>query len=52
MDILGISGFYHDSAAVIVRDGRIVAAAHLQQPELLIHAREPRALHGGEWHPF
>ncbi len=25
--ILGISGFYHDSAAAILRDGRIVAAA-------------------------
>ena len=25
--ILGISGFYHDSAAVLVRDGEIVAAA-------------------------
>ena len=27
MNILGISAFYHDSAAAIVRDGRIVAAA-------------------------
>lgn len=27
MDILGISAFYHDSAAVLVRDGVIVAAA-------------------------
>jgi len=27
MDILGISAFYHDSAAVLVRDGEIVAAA-------------------------
>jgi carbamoyltransferase len=26
-DILGISAFYHDSAAALVRDGRIVAAA-------------------------
>jgi carbamoyltransferase len=26
-DILGISAFYHDSAACLVRDGRIVAAA-------------------------
>ncbi len=25
--ILGISAFYHDSAAALVRDGRIVAAA-------------------------
>ncbi len=27
MNILGISAFYHDSAAVLLRDGRIVAAA-------------------------
>src|SRR4051812_36051 len=27
MDILGISAFYHDSAACLVRDGTIVAAA-------------------------
>ncbi len=27
MHILGLSGFYHDSAAAIVRDGEIVAAA-------------------------
>jgi carbamoyltransferase len=27
MDILGISAFYHDSAACLVRDGDIVAAA-------------------------
>ena len=27
MDILGISAFYHDSAACLVRDGRIFAAA-------------------------
>ena len=27
MNILGISAFYHDSAACLVRDGRIVAAA-------------------------
>ena len=27
MNILGISAFYHDSAATLVRDGRIVAAA-------------------------
>ena len=26
-DILGISAFYHDSAACLVRDGKIVAAA-------------------------
>ena len=27
MNILGISAFYHDSAAALVSDGRIVAAA-------------------------
>ena len=27
MDILGISAFYHDSAAALVRDGKIIAAA-------------------------
>lgn len=27
MDILGLSAYYHDSAACLVRDGRIVAAA-------------------------
>ena len=27
MNILGISAFYHDSAAAIVRDGEIIAAA-------------------------
>lgn len=27
MNILGISGFYHDSAACLVRDGQIIAAA-------------------------
>ena len=26
--ILGISAFYHDSAAALVRDGEVVAAAH------------------------
>jgi carbamoyltransferase len=27
MDILGISAYYHDSAACLLRDGKIVAAA-------------------------
>ena len=27
MDILGISAYYHDSAACLVRDGEIIAAA-------------------------
>ena len=28
MNILGISGFYHDSAAALLCDGKLVAAAH------------------------
>jgi carbamoyltransferase len=28
MNILGISAFYHDSAAALVQDGKLVAAAH------------------------
>lgn len=31
MNILGISAFYHDSAAALVRDGDIVAAAQLER---------------------
>lgn len=27
MDVLGVSGLYHDAAAALVRDGRVVAAA-------------------------
>jgi carbamoyltransferase len=27
MNILGVSAYYHDSAACLVRDGRVVAAA-------------------------
>jgi carbamoyltransferase len=27
MDILGISAYYHDSAACLIRDGKIIAAA-------------------------
>ena len=27
MIVLGLSAFYHDSAAALVRDGKIVAAA-------------------------
>ena len=27
ISILGISGFYHDSAAVLINDGKIIAAA-------------------------
>jgi hypothetical protein len=31
MNILGISAFYHDSAACLVRDGEIVAAAQAER---------------------
>lgn len=31
MDILGISAFYHDSAAALIRDGRIIAAAQQER---------------------
>jgi carbamoyltransferase len=27
MHILGISAFYHDSAAALLRDGKVIAAA-------------------------
>ncbi len=35
MSILGISAYYHDSAACLLRDGEIVAAAQEErfQPE-------------------
>jgi carbamoyltransferase len=42
--ILGISAFYHDSAAVLVEDGRIVAAAQEERFSRKKHdARFPRA---------
>src|SRR4030042_1042456 len=37
MDILGISAFYHDSAACLVRDGRIVAAAQEERFSRIKH---------------
>jgi len=40
MDILGISAFYHDSAACLVRDGRIVAAA--QEERFTRKKHDPR----------
>ena len=45
MHILGISAFYHDSAAALLRDGVLVAAAHEERftrkrhdPALPVHA--------------
>src|SRR5438477_8986112 len=40
MNVLGISAFYHDSAAALVRDGVIVAAA---QEERFSRRRHDRA---------
>jgi len=41
--ILGISAFYHDSAAALVRDGEIVAAAQEERFSRKKHdARFPR----------
>ncbi|MBW2118823.1 MAG: carbamoyltransferase [Deltaproteobacteria bacterium] len=40
MDILGISCFYHDSAACLVRDGRILAAA--QEERFTRKKHDPR----------
>jgi len=37
MDILGISAFYHDSAACLVRDGAIVAAAQEERFSRIKH---------------
>lgn len=31
MNILGISAYYHDSAAVLVRDGEIVAVSQAER---------------------
>ena len=37
MNILGISAFYHDSAACLVRDGRIFAAAQQERFSRIKH---------------
>ncbi len=43
MRVLGISAFYHDSAAALVRDGEIVAAAQEERFSRVKHdARFPR----------
>ncbi len=42
MNILGISAFYHDSAAALLQDGKIVAAAHEERFSRVKHdARFP-----------
>lgn len=44
MEVLGISAFYHDSAAALVRDGDIVAAAQEERFSRLKHDRRfPRS---------
>ena len=44
MNILGISGYYHDSAAALVDDGRIIAAAQEERFSRKKHdARFPHA---------
>ncbi len=59
MNILGISAYYHDSAACLLRDGRILCAA--QEERLLISnpdsglqrgggSQEPRQLRGKRRH--
>jgi carbamoyltransferase len=40
MNILGISAFYHDSAAAVVRDGEIVAAAQEERFTRIKHDRD------------
>jgi carbamoyltransferase len=40
MNILGISAFYHDSAAALLRDGEIVAAA--QEERFTRKKHDPR----------
>ena len=37
MNILGISAFYHDSAAALVQDGEIVAAAQEERVTRVRH---------------
>jgi len=41
--VLGISGFYHDSAAVLVQDGEIIAAA--QEERYTRQKHDPRFPH-------
>ena len=57
VDILGISGFYHDSAACLLRDGEIVAAAQEERfsrkkhdarfPQHAAVPDQPRGAHPG-----
>ena len=44
MNILGISAFYHDSAAALVRDGEIIAAAQEERLSVLMQTRNQGAV--------
>jgi len=59
MTILGISAFYHDSAAAVVRDGKIIAAAQEERftrkkqdsgfpKEAIKYCLKEAGVHGGE----
>jgi carbamoyltransferase len=37
MNVLGVSGFYHDSAAALVRDGEVIAAAQEERFSRIRH---------------
>lgn len=41
MDILGINAVYHDSAACLVRDGRVIAAAEEERFNRIKHGKRP-----------
>src|SRR5437868_6434885 len=40
MNILGISCFYHDSAAALIQDGKLVAAAHEERFTRIKHDQD------------
>ena len=42
--ILGISAFYHDSAACIIKDGKIIAAAQEERFTRIKHDLLPNAI--------
>ena len=52
MNVLGISAFYHDSAACLVRDGVIVAAAEEERfSRLDLSARPLKMVARADRHP-
>jgi len=48
MNILGISCFYHDSSAALVRDGQLIAASAEERNQR--SAREQRGTSSGQQH--